>query len=99
MVLLRVADLATTRNCSLDEAIDPVVCPRFTYQGVNYVRKNFACTKTVRRPDCYGDYKLTNGQFMGGTTAKQGKPYWFKCEPCHVVRTRDGSILCYVIFP
>ena len=93
------ADSATTRNGSLDEAIDPVVCPRFTYQGVDYVRKNFACAKTVRRPDCCGDYKLTNGQFMDGTTAKLGKPYWFKCEPCHVVRTRDGSILCYGIFP
>lgn len=82
-------------NCdALNQPIDPVVCPRFTIDGVDYVRKNFAKAKLMRRPDGEGDFTMENGRFSNGTIASAGKPCWFKCEPLTGVKNLDGSITC-----
>ncbi len=88
------AELASSNSANLNENVMPVECERYVYQGTEYVRKNFAKSKKVRRINHEGDTVMAYGQFVNGTYAKPGKPMWFKCEPIHAERNRDGSIIC-----
>lgn len=69
-------------------------CPRFVYEGVEYVRKDFAQAQTKYRPDSTEVIKYENGRFSDGTIAQPGKPCWFKCEPYQAMKNEDGSITC-----
>ena len=69
-------------------------CPRFVYEGVEYVRKDFAQAQTKYRPHSTEVIKYENGRFSDGTIAQPGKPCWFKCEPYQAMKNEDGSITC-----